>query len=475
VLSLVSQNNPQYALGFEDDSSEYSAVPLTGQGAIPSWLNGCLIRNGPAIFHAGDRELAHWFDGFAKLHKFDFGAGGINYSCRFIQSQAYWAACVDHKMERYEFASSPNFGLFEKLRAAIAPPLTDNTNVNILPMGSNWLALTETNHVISFLPDSLATLGPFKFDDHIGAQITTAHPVIDPNTGSIFNVHIELGITNCYLISCLDGGSTSRRVLTRIPVKEPAYMHSFAQTERYIILIESPLRLKAANLIFGVKPYADCYEWKPQMGTSFLVISKEDGSHFRCESAARFFFHQSNAYESGGVIVLDMLSYPDAGVVQSLKLDNVRSGGAIPVSRLERFEINVANKQIKNNYLGSCTLELPRTNFKRTNCLNYRYVYGAGATSELSFLDHVVKLDVESGSHTDWSRADCFYGEPLFVAQPDGVEEDDGVLLCVELDGAEKCSRLLIIDAASLELLAYADIPNMVPFGFHGVYIVGRS
>src|SRR6516162_3062062 len=167
------QLKQKYALGFADDLNELSAVSLVVEGTFPNWLSGRLIKNGPAMFHAGERELAHWFDGFAKLHKFDIGSGQIRYSCRFLQSQAYQQARLKGKLVRSEFASNPELSLFERLKAIANPSLTDNTNVNVLPCGQSWLALTETSSIYSFSPESLDTIGLFKFDDNIGAQITT--------------------------------------------------------------------------------------------------------------------------------------------------------------------------------------------------------------------------------------------------------------------------------------------------------------
>ncbi len=467
----------QYALGFLDDLNELSAESLVVQGTMPNWLDGWLIKNGPAMFYVGGRQLAHWFDGFAKLHKFDIAGQQISYSCRFLQSQSYRAASGDGKLIRHEFASSPEFGLFDKIKAVVAPPLTDNTNVNILHVADNWLALTETHCMMKFLPESLDTVAPFKFDDTISAQISTAHPLFDPQTGAIFNLHVELSLSNHYLISYLQPGraSNKRQILARIPVKRPAYMHSFAQSKRYIIVIESPLRLRTADLIFGLKPYIECYEWLKNTGTRFTVIDKENGSYIGCECADRFFFHQVNAFDSNDVIMLDLLTYPDAAVLDSLRLANLHAQGAVQIPRLERFQINLTTKQVQTARIGSCAIELPSINNQLANSAAYHYVYGAGASSEFSFLNQVTKIDVEARSHTSWSRPNCYYGEPLFVARPNGAGEDNGVLLCLEVDGVQKCSRLVIIDAHSMQLIAEAKIPNMVPFGFHAVYTPRRN
>lgn len=53
-------------------------VPLTSEGSIPSYVSGCLVRNGPALFEFGEprkdegygknQTVKHWFDGQAMIH-----------------------------------------------------------------------------------------------------------------------------------------------------------------------------------------------------------------------------------------------------------------------------------------------------------------------------------------------------------------------------------------------------------------------
>ncbi|MBZ0189236.1 MAG: carotenoid oxygenase family protein [Candidatus Obscuribacterales bacterium] len=45
---------------------------------------------------------------------------------------------------------------------------------------------------------------------------------------------------------------------------------------------------------------------------------------------------------------------------------------------------------------------------------------------------------------------------------------DDGVIISVVLDGNAQSSFLRILDARTVEELARAVIPELIPFGFHG-------
>jgi carotenoid cleavage dioxygenase-like enzyme len=69
-----------------------------------------------------------------------------------------------------------------------------------------------------------------------------------------------------------------------------------------------------------------------------------------------------------------------------------------------------------------------------------------------------------------WSQAGCFPGEPIFVPNPQGREEDDGVVLSLVLDFAHSRSFLLILNAKTMTELARAETPHAIPVGLHGYW-----
>ena len=83
----------------------------------------------------------------------------------------------------------------------------------------------------------------------------------------------------------------------------------------------------------------------------------------------------------------------------------------------------------------------------------------------------LAKVNLNTQSVLAWRQDNVFPGEPVFVEHPNATSEDDGVLLSVVLDIGNKSSSLVIIDAKSLEQLATARLPSIVPFGFHGIFV----
>ncbi|MDY6779497.1 MAG: carotenoid oxygenase family protein, partial [Halobacteria archaeon] len=80
---------PDYSLGFETLETEVEDVELEVEGSLPGWLEGTLVRNGPAKFEAGDTRMNHWFDGYAMLHAFEMDDGEVLYSNRYLETDAY--------------------------------------------------------------------------------------------------------------------------------------------------------------------------------------------------------------------------------------------------------------------------------------------------------------------------------------------------------------------------------------------------
>jgi beta,beta-carotene 9',10'-dioxygenase len=78
--------------------------------------------------------------------------------------------------------------------------------------------------------------------------------------------------------------------------------------------------------------------------------------------------------------------------------------------------------------------------------------------------------DVAERTTTVWASDGCYPGEPVFVAEPGAEAEDAGALLSVVLDGDSGSSFLLVLDAATLDELARAEVPRHIPFGFHGQF-----
>jgi carotenoid cleavage dioxygenase-like enzyme len=476
-VSTTAQQAPssparRAAGGFDSLQAETSIEALPVRGEIPPWLAGSLLRTGPAQWDYALQQVRHWFDGAAMLHRFGFDQGRVSYANRFLQSRAYRAAKKTGKIAYAEFATDPCRSLFKRAVSVFAPEdeLADNCNVNLTRLGERFISMTETPIPVEFDPATLATAGVAYRPP---GTLTTAHPHLDRSTGGMVNYAAKLGPRNEYRFFHLPPSSASPRVIASLPVREPAYMHSFGLTERWLVLAEFPYVVNPLRLALRRRPYIENYRWKPERGTRFTLIDRVSGEALGpLASEPRFGFHHVNAYEDGDRVIVDMCTFVDPRIVEDLYMDRLRAGKPLARPALERFVLSPGTRSVEIERITDAPLDLPRINYMRCNERPYRYVWGVGIDGA-DWINRIIKVDVEARAAAEWAEDGCYPGEPVFVATPEADGEDDGVLLSVVFDGSRGTSFMLVLDAATLAERARAEVPHHIPFGFHGQFAAG--
>ncbi|MBA2521708.1 MAG: carotenoid oxygenase family protein, partial [Solirubrobacterales bacterium] len=394
---------PGPGLGFESLEDETRIDSLAVDGKLPPWLSGSLLRTGPAKFEVGEQGMRHWFDGLAMLHRFGFSDGRVSYANRFLESRSKLAADETGEITYPEFATDPCRSLFKRAFTLFEPKFGDNANVNLVQLGERFVAMTETPIPVEFDADTLAAAGvAWK----VPGELTTAHPHLDRASGGLLNYAAKLGPRNQYRFFRVEADSQEAHQIASTPVKEPAYMHSFGLTERWIVLAEFPFVVNPMRLALSGRPYIENYRWKPELGTRFTLIDRSTGeARGPFETAACFGFHHVNAYETdGGEVVADICTFEDAGIVESLYLGRLRAGDPIPKPALSRFTISPDSGEVSAERLLEEGFDLPRVNYGRCNERPYRYVWGAGndPADDSSFFDRIVAADLESRTTQVW-------------------------------------------------------------------------
>lgn len=413
--------------------------------------------------------MQHWFDGLAMLYRFAFTQGTVRYSNRWLHSRT-WRSAQRGIVAPGQFATNRSGAYLLRVLAILFGETTDNANVNVVAYGADALvALTETPHAQVLDARTLESCGPFLWADKLQNKVATAHPHYDAGRRLIYNCETKLGRRSFYRFTRMQFGGSERSIVAEIESDQPAYLHSFGMSERFLILAEFPLVVRPWRLIFSGRPYIENYRWLPERGLRFTVVDKDSGAIVRrTASEACFSFHHVNAYEEDDAVVVDLVAYPDAGIVNNLYLEKLRACGARANGELRRFRIPLGRGVATRETLSAVTLELPRFDYRRRAGRAYRYVWGAGQDGD--FMDCLVKHDLESRKVLCWSEAGTFPSEPVFVAAPGNDGEDNGVILSVVLAGAQQRSFLLVLDAATLREQARVWLPHVVPFGFHGNY-----
>ena len=460
-----------YAKGFRTLPEERHVESLPVRGRIPDWLDGTLIRNGPACFEDTRPALRHWFDGLAMVHAFTFSGSRVSYRNKYLESSARRSVAATGVLRHSQFATDPCGSYFGRvfsffLRRAEVP----NANVNVALIGGRTLALTEVPLAVQFDPTTLRTVGVTPLGDR-ETRHATAHPHVDPETGDAITFALKFGKNSEYRVYRHGTHSSSPELVCAIPWQLPGYVHSFAITARHVVLVVFPFVVDPLTLLLRRKPFIENYRWRPDLGTGIVVVETKTGRVVGRHTTEPFFcFHHVNAWEEGDDIVFDLCAYDDASVIDSLYLDRLTTTGGVPLAHPRRYRVR--DGRISFRQLGSASLELPRINHAATHTRPHSYCYGVGSRAEdgRDFLDQLVKLDTRTGVATTWYEPGRYPGEPVFVAAPEGSAEDAGVLLSVVLDPGQNRSFLLVLDAASLREIGRVVVPHAIPFGFHGLY-----
>jgi len=438
-----------------DDAGSYAA---RWQGERPAWLRGSVVRTCPAVFHLPGWQSAHLFDGLGAVFAFRVG-DAPRLDWRLLDCQA----ARDARRGRSRLAT---FGtrmrrpwwlrIFQPV-----PRISDNVNVNIQPFAGGLVAMTEAPKQALVDAQSLAVKDWLRYDDDLGAISMTAHPVVDRGSGTVANVAQAFGAKPACILYQHGIGDLRRRELARWQAREMPYLHSFGLTPRRAIVVGHPLLVRPSTMLWSEKPYIEHFRWRPERGTRLVLLDRNGGVPRIAETEACFVFHVANAYEERDTTVLDVLAYPDPGVVDELRVGNLANA---PTVKPDYLRLRVAAN-------GRVALERREARFDfpslhpRVMGHEHRYCWGADP-----WCSTLHKLDTRG--HAKVAHLDGWMvGEPLFVAEPGAAAEDAGVLLAVGSHVTRKAAALFVLDAASMDVLAVAEAPVDVPLGFHGAFI----
>uniref|UniRef100_A0A8B9S2E3 Carotenoid-cleaving dioxygenase, mitochondrial n=1 Tax=Apteryx owenii TaxID=8824 RepID=A0A8B9S2E3_APTOW len=505
-------------------------IPTKIKGHIPKWINGNLLRNGPGKFEFGEEKFNHWFDGMALLHQFQLENGTVTYRSKFLQSSSYSANSQNNRIVASEFGTlampDPCKSVFGRFMSRFEiPQPSDNASVNYVMYKGDYYVSSETVFMHKVDPETLETKEKVDWSKFVAVNGATAHPHYESdgtayNMGNSYGKHgsryniIQIPPQKSNCSDVLEGA----KVLCSIaPVDKmkPSYYHSFGMSKNYIIFVEQPIKLNLLQIITSKlrgKPISEGISWEPQYNTYFHVVNKHTGEVLPGQWYSKPFatFHQINAFEDHGCVVLDLCCQDSGTALATYKLQNLRRTGegldqvynSTPRAFPRRFvlPLNVNSDTPVGKDLNPlsytsaravkdadgkvwCThenlhpegfenvggLEFPQINYTQYSGRKYRFFYGCGFRHLVG--DSLMKVDVETKTFKIWQEDGSYPSEPVFVPVPNAMAEDSGVILSVVVSPTENRSAfLLVLDAETFRELGRAEVPVQMPYGFHGIF-----
>lgn len=457
---------------------------LTIIGTLPAWLNGGYIRNGPGRWTppgAEYDEASHLFDGFAMIWRFDLDGQRQYAACRsaYLETEA-WTYAKRQKARLFNEFGTPVSSFLDLARGIFAGGITDNAAVSITQLADGrCIACTETvRGSYEFDRLTLETKGRWQYEGHEVGLLQTAHATTLSARQQFVNVATSF-FPPRYTVFTLDSSFRTRRIVTHVKASGsiPSWMHAFAVTDDFCILLETPAVYDVAALAGAGQGQHVAVNWVADQGTWLHVISLDTGDVTTLRAPDNFFFfHIANACQiNKNAIYIDLCTFDDPSIVSSLLLRNMRDPhGDLPRSQLRRLYIDLASKSTSFEVLTDTDYcEFPSVSDAVRGQPTYRFVYTIGLRDRPSRLANVItKSDIHTGD-TRVLRTELDYaafGEPIFVRRPDGTHEDDGVVLAIAhtFDGQ---AHLVVFDAQAHKEVARIIVPAPgVPYGFHSVW-----
>ena len=434
------EENPVLQGNFAPVDEELVVQDLPVEGAIPAQLNGSLFRDGPNPIAPGPGH--HWFLGDGMVHSITIRDGiAQSYRNRWIRTKQ-----VEELKGFPAGFISPN-----------QPMQQGSGSVNVIRHGGHILALPEVGLPWE-LDEELNTIGQFDYDGVLNSNMT-AHPKIDGQNGELVFFGYDFGNINLRYHTADPFGNLIRTVEIEKPV--PTMMHDFGVTASRVIFMDLPV---AFSLEMAMSGKGLPFHWRNDMPARIGVLPRQATSDevqwIKIDPC--FVYHALNAYDDGQEIIFDVVRHDRAFVRGHLE-----GGGSV---RLERWTIIPAKERVDIQLISDRSQEFPRVN-PRTECHRNRFGYAVDFELQVG-PGALLKHDLENRTvETHGVGPAGAASEGVFV--PMGGGEDEGYILSVVYDGNTDASHLRIIDAQDFSAAPVAKIqlPQRVPFGFHGNWV----
>ncbi|KAM3435804.1 hypothetical protein MY4824_004651 [Beauveria thailandica] len=359
-----------------------------------------------------------------------------------------------------------------------------------------------------------------RFHPDLRGPLSMSHAQRDEATGDLFNVNLELGRVPRYRFFRVNAASGTTDILATVAERDvcAAYIHSFFLTENHVVLCvpSSHVAWSGAkifwegNVLDALEPFDKAAT--PPPPCQWVVVDRRRGRGVvaRFATPAGFFFHTVNAFEETAedeeqqgatrtYLNLDYIHYETTAALYAMYYDVIlrRNGAADafwsdrataesmrPRFVRRRFALLPAGGEEQQISAAAATAapevlsipaphvgELPTMN-PAYACRPYRYVYSVPSRGLSTAIGEcLAKTDLVTRDALIWSGPKGHTpSEGIFVARPGAVDEDDGVLLSVVLDGEGKRSYLLCLDARTMTETGRAEADFAIAIGLHGLH-----
>jgi carotenoid cleavage dioxygenase-like enzyme len=252
----------------------------------------------------GTNSIPHRFDAISMVHKFEIRNGEVSYRNRYIADGfETWIKQHGSFPAAQTFAGDPCQRIWGAFMSKFWPGGTNHpANIGVtfsrLSGAKKLVSKTDANALLEIDPVTLDPVPPtFRYTDLVPAArgpLSAAHGHYDPERATFYNYTLDIrGPMSMYHVAAMPDAGGNGHVVASVRAP-PAYVHSFAATKDYIILMIFPAVLNSLKMAV-FQSHMKALQWEPQRGTVFHVISKDarNGQAVATYRSDAFFcFHQ---------------------------------------------------------------------------------------------------------------------------------------------------------------------------------------
>lgn len=302
-----------------------------------------------------------------------------------------------------------------------------------------------------------------------------------------------------------DGGSSELtlyefnakfRVASANEFKLPGFamISDFAATDKYAVFVQPPVTTNGMSFMFSKDPAKSL---KVEKGPALLHLMKRGTESMKTisipnDGISDADLHFINAYDKeDGSVVVDVIRSDNRKTTKGMKKwpwakslkDFTESSSK---KSLWRYTINVSGGSMEKEIVTEVPSYFGTVN-PAVSGQPYQYAYAAigGMGTENAPPQAIAKINVDTKEMDAWFPAEYeFCGEPMFAPKKpaDGESnangnEDDGYIISVLLNGKEKKSEVIILDATDIQAGPVARIPLdiAIPHGLYGCFAASEE
>ncbi len=435
-------------------------TPARVEGQLPAELQATVLRVGPGLMERFGRRLAHSFEADGAMIGVRLpGDGTAQGAVRLVEGPGY---------KREQAAGRPLFGSAAPWWRRFLNGLQQRTkatgNTAVLHWQGRTFALMEGARPLEIDVDELRAGELVDFGGVLGPAFT-AHPHRVESLSTTFAFGMRYGPRPALDLYALPDRGAARS-LGHVPLPWNAMVHDFAVTDRHLVFIVCPSKVRIGRAMLAPRDMASLFEWDPSAGAQLLVVPLDAiDEPVRTSIDARFVFHFANAQERGNELLVDFVQHPDDSVIKALSGEG---NSRTKPPRLQRLVLDPKSGRVHSDQsLWDLQCEFPVLPAGR---VGHRYETLWLQTGDQS----IARFEPETGALDTWQPGPGYSpSEPLFVPRPNADRDDQGWLVSLVLDGWRGESFFGVFDAdhPSTGPIARVWMGQPLPTTFHGTVI----